>query len=135
LPAKIFAGNIRLYVVSNLPTGVQVPPAPNVQNVQNAVTAALTATAGESDAVKAAAAGGAAAATSGAITAPSSTTTNVLWTILVSVLSLVVLGSAISVIVYVVENKASPPDILITVFTTTLSGLIGLFVRPPASLG
>jgi hypothetical protein len=114
--------------------GVQVTPAPNVQNVQNAVAAALTATANESDAVKAAAAGGAAAATSGAIAAPSSTTTNVLWTILVSVLSLVVLGSAISIIIYVVENKASPPDILITIFTTTLSGLIGLFVKPPASL-
>jgi hypothetical protein len=118
----------------NLPIGVQVPPAPNVQNVQDAVTAALTATANESEAVKAAAAGGAAAATSGAIAAPSSSTTNFLWIILVSVLSLVVLGSAISIIVYSAENKASPPDILITVFTTTLSGLIGLFVRPLASL-
>ena len=109
-------------------------PAPNVQNVQDAVTAALTATANETEAVKAAAAGGAAAATSGAIAAPSSSTTNFLWIILVSVLSLVFLGSAISIIVYSAENKASPPDILITVFTTTLSGLIGLFVRPPASL-
>ena len=107
---------------------------PSALNVQDAVTAALTATANESEAVRAAAAGGAAAATSGAIAAPSSATTNVLWTILVSVLSLVVLGSAISIVVYVVENKASPPDILITVFTTTLSGLIGLFVRPPGSL-
>lgn len=131
LHAKIFAGNIRLDVVSNLSIGVQVPPA---LSVQNAVTAALTATANESDAVKAAAAGGAAAATSGAISAPSSSTTNVLWTILVSVLSLVVLGSAISIVFYATENKASPPDILITVFTTTLSGLIGLFVRPPGSL-
>ena len=110
-----------------------MPPAPDMQNVQNAVSAALAATAKESDAVKAAAAGGAAAAASGAISSPSTKTANALWTILVSVLSLVLLGSSVSIIVYAVKYKASPPDILITIFTTTLSGLIGLFVRPPAS--
>jgi len=29
--------------------------------------------------------------------------------------------------------KAAPPDILTTIFTTTLSGLIGLFVKAPSS--
>ena len=36
-------------------------------------------------------------------------------------------------IIYALENKASPPDILTTVFTTTLSGLIGLFVKQPGT--
>jgi hypothetical protein len=52
---------------------------------------------------------------------------------MVSVLGLVILGSTISIVVYALQNKAAPPDILTTVFTTTLSGLIGLFVRPPSS--
>lgn len=98
------------------------------------VGAALTATAGQSEAVKAAASGGAAAAAAGAIGTPNTGTTNILWIIVVSVLGLVTLGSAISVVVYTLENKASPPDILVTVFTAALSGLIGLFVRPPSSL-
>jgi uncharacterized membrane protein HdeD (DUF308 family) len=110
-----------------------VPPQPNAQHVQNMVTAALEATADQPETVKAAAAGGAAAAATSAIGAPSSTTTNILWTILVTVLGLVTLGSAISMIIYALENKASPPDILTTVFTTTLSGLIGLFVKQPGS--
>jgi hypothetical protein len=106
---------------------------PDAQHVQSMVTAALTATSDQSDSVKAAAAGGAAVAAAGAIGAPSSRATNILWMILVSVLGLVTLGSAISIIIYALENKASPPDILITVFTTTLSGLIGLFVRAPST--
>jgi hypothetical protein len=97
------------------------------------VTAALTATANESEAVKSAAVNGAAAAASGAVPPPTGRTANILWTILVSVLSAVVLGSAISIIVYALENKAAPPDILTTIFTTTLSGLIGLFVKSPSS--
>jgi len=97
------------------------------------VAAALEATTDQSETVRAAAAGGAAAAATGAIGAPSSATTNILWTILVSVLGLVTLGSAISIIIYALENKTSPPDILTTVFTTTLSGLIGLFVKQPGT--
>jgi hypothetical protein len=113
--------------------GVQVPSQPNEEHVKNMVSAALQATANETETVKAAAAGGAAAAATGAIGAPSSTTTNILWTILVSVLGLVTLSSAISIVIYALENKASPPDILITVFTTGLSGLIGLFVKQPGT--
>ena len=110
-----------------------MPPQPNAQHVQNMVTAALQATDGQPESVKAAAPGGAAAAATGTIGAPSSTTTNILWTILVSVLGLVTLGSAISMIIYALQYKASPPDILTTVFTTTLSGLIGLFVKQPGT--
>jgi hypothetical protein len=112
--------------------GVRVSQ-PNEEHVKNMVSAALAATSNETESVKAAAAGGAAAAASSTLGAPSNTTTNVLWTILVSVLGLVTLGSAISILIYALENKASPPDILITVFTTTLSGLIGLFVKQPGT--
>lgn len=97
------------------------------------VTAALEATSDQSETVKAAAVGGATVAAASAIGAPSSTTTNILWTILVSALALVTLGSAIAMIIYALQNKASPPDILTTVFTTTLSGLIGLFVKQPGT--
>lgn len=119
----------------NEPTamGVRMPPGPNAQHVQDMVTAALTATAGESEAVKSAAVNGAATASSGAVGPPTPTTTNILWMILVSVLGGVVLGSAIAIIVYALGNKAAPPDILTTIFTTTLSGLIGLFVKSPSS--
>jgi hypothetical protein len=111
-----------------------VPPQPTAQqHVHNMVAAALDATAGQSDAIRAAAAGGAATGATGAVGAPSAGTTNILWTIMVSVLGLVILGSTISIVVYALQNKAAPPDILTTVFTTTLSGLIGLFVRPPSS--
>jgi hypothetical protein len=64
---------------------------------------------------------------------PTAATTNILWIILVSVLGTVVLGRAVATIVYVLENKSSPPDILITIITTAFSGLIGLFVRPPST--
>jgi hypothetical protein len=115
--------------------GLSVPSQQNAQHVQDMVTAALTATAGETDTVKAAAVSGAATAAGGAIPAPSTGTANILWGIVVSVLGLVTLGSAISIIVYALENKASPPDSLITIFTTALSGLIGLYVKPPSGAG
>jgi hypothetical protein len=107
--------------------------APNAQHLQDMVSAALTATTNESEAVRSAAVNGAAAAASGVVPPPTGGTTNVLWTILVSVLSAVVLASAISMIIYALGNKAAPPDILTTIFTTTLSGLIGLFVKSPSS--
>lgn len=113
---------------------VRVPAESDVHHVQNVVGAALTATAGQSEAVKAAASGGAAAAAAGAIGTPNTRTTDILWIIVVYILGLVTLGSAISIGVYAFEHKASRPDVLVTVFTAALSGLIGLFVRPPSSL-
>jgi hypothetical protein len=49
------------------------------------------------------------------------------------VLAAVVLASAIAGIIYALENKAAPPDVVITIFTTSFSGLIGLFVKPPST--
>jgi len=109
-----------------------MPPAPQA-DVHTAVSAALTATAGESDTVKAAAVSAAASAAAGAVPSPDPRTTQILWMILVTVLGAVVLASAIAGVVYTLENKAAPPDVLITIFTTSFSGLIGLFVKPPAS--
>jgi hypothetical protein len=98
-------------------------------DVHTLVTAALNATQNESDTVKTAAINAAA----GLVPEPSGRTANLLWLILVSVLAAVVLASAIATVVYALQNKAAPPDILITIFTTAFSGLIGLFVKPPAS--
>jgi F0F1-type ATP synthase membrane subunit c/vacuolar-type H+-ATPase subunit K len=107
------------------------PPAPG--SVHAAVTDALAATANESDTVKAAAVGAAASAAAGLIPSPNSRTTNFLWIVLVSTLGIVVLVSAIMGVVYALVNKAAPPEVVITIFTTGFSGLIGLFVKPPAT--
>jgi hypothetical protein len=109
-----------------------MPPAQQA-DVNNAVAAALTATQNESDTVKAAAVSAAASAAAGPIQQPDSRTTQILWTILVAVLAAVVLASAIAGIIYALENKAAPPDVVITIFTTSFSGLIGLFVKPPST--
>ena len=111
---------------------VEMPPAPQ-GNVATAVADAVTATAGESDTVKSAAVSAAAGAAAGAVPAPSSRTANILWMILVCVLGAVVLASAVSGVVYALANKAAPPDVVLTIFTTSFSGLIGLFVKPPAT--
>jgi hypothetical protein len=110
----------------------ETPAAPQT-NVHLAVADALNATQGENDTVKAAAVSAAASAAAGAIAQPDTRTTQLLWTILVSVLGAVVLASALAAIIYALENKAAPPDVLITIFTTAFSGLIGLFVKPPSS--
>jgi hypothetical protein len=102
-------------------------PAEPPSDIHSAVAAALDATKDETDVVKSAAVSAAVAA----IPPPSARTTSVLWLILVTVLSGVVLASAIASVIYALENKASPPDVLITIFTTSFSGLIGLFVKPP----
>jgi hypothetical protein len=102
-------------------------------HVQSIVAGALEATANATEPVKAAAAGAAATAAANAIPAPSGLTTNILWTILVSSLGLVLIGSVIFGGIYVLQNKASPPDILTTIFSTSLSGLLGLFVKSPSS--
>jgi hypothetical protein len=108
-----------------------MPPAPQT-TVHAAVADALTATQGENDTVKAAAVSAAASAAAGAIAQPDTRTTQILWLILVSVLAAVVLASALAGVIYALENKATPPEVLITIFTTSFSGLIGLFVKPPS---
>jgi hypothetical protein len=107
-------------------------PAPQ-GDVHTAVAAVLTATQGETDTVKAAAVTAAISAAAGPVPQPDSRTTQILWVMLVSVLGVVVLASAIAAVIYAAVNKAAPPDVLITLFTTSFSGLIGLFVKPPSS--
>jgi hypothetical protein len=109
-----------------------MPPAPQ-SPIHAAVADALAATADQSDAVKAAVAGEAAKAAAGIVPEPGSRTANILWMILVTVLAAIVLASALAGIIYASENKTAPPDVMITIFTTSFSGLIGLFVKPPAS--
>jgi hypothetical protein len=109
-----------------------MPPAPQA-DVHTAVAAALTATQGETDTVKAAAVSAAASAAAGAVGQPDSRTSQLLWLMLVPILGAIVLASAIGGIVYALENKSAPPDVVITLFTTAFSGLIGLFVKPPST--
>ena len=60
---------------------------------------------------------------------PSGAEVNRLWTILVAGLVAVTLIALIGVIYAVGAGKS--PDVLVTVFTSALTGLIGLFVRSP----
>lgn len=66
----------------------------------------------------------------GAISAPAEV--NRLWTILVGGLVVVVVLCLGGVIYTVVDgNDKTSPDVLVTVFSSALTGLIGLFVRAP----
>ena len=95
------------------------------------VHAAVEAVADQPTEVRAAV--GAAAATA-AIPAPTGSGVNALWKFLV-VGIVIVLLAAVGGIIYVVAdgNDATTPDVLVTVFSSALTGLIGLFVRSPAS--
>ncbi|WP_234285777.1 hypothetical protein, partial [Streptomyces venezuelae] len=53
-----------------------------------------------------------------------------LWTMLVGTLCVILLG-AVGCLLYAALNKMET-DMLFTVFSSSLSGLIGLFVPPPA---
>jgi hypothetical protein len=104
---------------------------PNAQ-VQSAVSGAMAAVAQESDSVKQAiGSSAAAAAAAAAVPAPNERTTSILWIIFVSTLCVAVLVTAVLSAVYMLHNKKAPPDALITVFTSTLTALVGLFVKSP----
>jgi hypothetical protein len=60
---------------------------------------------------------------------PDAGTANTLWRIFVFTLSLTLVLSVLGVIWTVVDGKESTsPDVIITIFTASLAGLIGLFV-------
>jgi cation transporter-like permease len=100
-------------------------------NVEEAVSGAVAGVANESEEVKAAV--GAAAATA-AVPTPPPTAVGTLWTILIVGLVLAVLGSLAGVIVVVADGKSTTdPNVIVTIFTTTLAGLIGLFVKSPTA--
>jgi cation transporter-like permease len=102
-------------------------------SVQDAVSDAVSGVANESAEVKAAV--GAAAATA-AIPTPPPPVVGTLWMILIAGLVLAVLGSLVGVVWVVVDGKeATDPDVIVTIFTTTLAGLLGLFVKSPTSGG
>jgi hypothetical protein len=95
------------------------------ENVQSAISAAVTATAGESDTVKAASAAAAAA-----IPPPPLTDVGALWKMLVGGLLVILLAARIGIIWAVVDKRTT--DVLVTVFTSSLTALIGLFVKSPS---
>lgn len=75
-----------------------------------------------------------AAAASAAVPAPTGPEVNTLWKILVTGLAIVLVG-ALGGIIWVVADgsDATSPDVLVTVFSSALAGLIGLFVRSPSA--
>lgn len=98
--------------------------------VTDAVSSAMAGASDESDPVKAAV--GAAAAM--AAVPPPSTPTAIsrLWTILVSGLVFALLVALGGVLYTVADGKdTTSPDVMVTVFTALLTGLIGLFVKSP----
>lgn len=96
--------------------------------IQSSVEAAIEAVKDQPSAVKAAV--GAAAATA-AVPAPTPDQAGWLWRILVGGLVVVLFTALIGIILTVNDGKESTsPDVLVTVFSSSLTGLIGLFVKP-----
>lgn len=74
---------------------------------------------------------GAAAATA-AIPAPTPAGANQLWKFLVIGLIVLLLVSLYGIIKTVADGKTSTsPDVIVTVFSSVLTGLVGLFVKSP----
>jgi di/tricarboxylate transporter len=91
------------------------------------VQAVLEATKNEEPEIRAAAAGGAAS-----IPAPAGAAVSWLWKALVLGLVAILVIAVAGVIWTVVDGNAdTTPDVLVTIFTSALTGLIGLFVRSP----
>ena len=98
--------------------------------VQQMVRDAMAGAAGESVEVKAAV-GAAAAAQS--VPTPTGTDAGMLWKILVVALSAILVIALAGIIWTVGDGKESTsPDVIVTVFSSALSGMLGLFVRSPS---
>jgi hypothetical protein len=97
--------------------------------VEQNVRAAVDAVEGQPAEVKAAV--GAAAATA-AIPSPAPADAGMLWKIFVAGLVAILL-IALGGIIYTVAdaNDQTGPDVIVTVFSSVLTGLIGLFVKAP----
>jgi hypothetical protein len=99
--------------------------------VQQMVRDAMQGATGEAPEVRAAI--GAAAAVQ-SLPRPPSTEMGTLWKILVLALSVVLVIALAGIIWTVVDGKESTsPDVIVTVFSSALSGMLGLFVRSPGS--
>jgi hypothetical protein len=93
---------------------------------------ALAATANQPVEVKAAAVGAAIAA----ISSPPPPVVAFIWKMLVGGLILALLAALAGIIFVVVDgSESTSPDVIVTVFTSVLTGLIGLFVRSPSQSG
>ncbi len=100
-------------------------------HVESAVHAALNATANEPPEVKSAAVSGAAQAAA-SVPPPSGEAVSWLWKALVVGLLVLLAIALIGIISTVVDGKDNTsPDVLVTVFSSALTGLIGLFVTSP----
>jgi hypothetical protein len=99
-------------------------------NVEQAMAGALAGVAGQSAEVKTAVATAAAGAAVGAaIPPPTQQAAGKLWLALVITLC-VILFVDLGAIIYALVDKRGTA-VLVGIFTTVLSGLLGLFVRPP----
>ncbi len=105
---------------------------PPAQLVHDAITNAVDAVANESDTVKAAALNASVLAVQSAIPPPSQAQAGLLWKMLVGTLGAILVITVLTTSIYVLKNSAAPPDLLVTIFTTTLAALIGLFVKSPS---
>ena len=99
--------------------------------MQQAVRGAMEGAAGQSVEVRAAV-GAAAAAGVGSLSPPPAHEVGALWKILVTALSVVLVIALAGIIWTVVDgDEATSPDVLVTVFTSALTGLLGLFIKSP----
>lgn len=93
--------------------------------MKEAVDRALAATEGQPTEVRA-------AAVAAAIPPPEAADVGVLWKTLITGLVLVLIGALVGVLIAVLDGSAdTSPDVVVTLFTSVLTGLIGLFVRSP----
>ncbi|MCA2216228.1 hypothetical protein [Jidongwangia harbinensis] len=100
--------------------------------VQQAVRGAIDGASGETVEVKAAAVAAAATAAS-RIPEPPKDEVGVLWRILATALSVVLVVALAGIVWTVVDGKDNTsPDVLVTVFSSALTGFLGLFVKSPA---
>jgi hypothetical protein len=90
------------------------------------VQAAMAATEGASSEVQA-------AAIEAVVPPPSGQSVNDLWMLLVRGLLLLLLISVCGVIFLLVDGK--DPDLVVTVFTALLTGMLGLFAPSPSTIG
>lgn len=101
--------------------------------IERSTESALAATANQPPEVKAAAVGAAVAA---GVPSPLPSDVAFIWKLLIGGLILALLGALAGVIFVVVDGEETTnPDVIVTIFTSVLTGLIGLFVRSPSQSG
>ncbi|WP_190144026.1 hypothetical protein [Streptomyces glebosus] len=106
-------------------------------NIKESVEHALSEVENHPAEIKTAVAAGAAAgatavsALGAAIPPPSPLTAGRLWMTLVLTLCVILVVDLLAIIYALVDKRDT--DVLVGIFTTALSGLLGLFIRPPAN--